>query len=86
METTPFERRAELVNHKEGLAMTESELIARLERLERDSKRLKRLGGAAVFVVAVGCAIYAASCSFVRTGGNVQTADCRKLPALCAGR
>lgn len=32
--------------------MTESELVARLEKLERDNRRLKRLGGAALVLVA----------------------------------
>lgn len=40
--------------------MTDAELIARLERLERDNRRLKR-SGLAVFVIAAAlCGIYAA--------------------------
>lgn len=52
--------------------MTEFDLVARLERLERDNRRLKRFGAAALVLVATLGAISIASCSSAgrRTGAQ----------------
>lgn len=43
--------------------MSETELVARLEKLERDNRRLKRLGASALALIVALGAIYMASCS-----------------------
>ena len=54
--------------------MTDTELAARLEKLERDNRRLKRFGGAALVLVA-GVAIVAAS--YASTAKRNGTQDVR---------
>ncbi len=52
--------------------MNETELVERLEKLERDNQRLKRLGAAALVVIAALGATYMTSCSSLgrRSGTN----------------
>jgi hypothetical protein len=54
--------------------MTDTELVARLEKLERDNRRLKRFGGAALVLVA-GAALVAAS--YASTAQRNGTQDAR---------
>lgn len=46
--------------------MTDTELAQRLENLERDNKRLKRIAAAGIALVATLAVIYAVSCSSAR--------------------
>ncbi len=73
---SPVGATSDLINSPKVLRwrkrMNETELVARLEKLERENRRLKRLGAATlVLVVALG-AIYMASCSSLgrRSGTN----------------
>jgi hypothetical protein len=52
--------------------MADGELIERLEKLERDNRRLKRLGLASLVLATALLAAYAASCSRVREMSGAQ--------------
>jgi hypothetical protein len=51
--------------------MTDKEITLRLERLERDNRRLKRVAAAGVAIAAVLSVIYAGSCSSARNAFDV---------------